>query len=69
VWNRDRRKGHPETAPPRDPSHVQSPNPDAIVEVLTDRNLIWLSPDRLCQSLTYTEADAHNQPLDSAQGP
>jgi hypothetical protein len=26
------RKGHPETAPPGDPSHIQSPNPDAIVD-------------------------------------
>jgi hypothetical protein len=32
VWSRDWRKGHPETAPPRDPSHIQLPNPDTIVE-------------------------------------
>ena len=31
-------------------------------EVLADRSLIWLSPERLCQSLTNTEADAHSQP-------
>jgi hypothetical protein len=24
------RKGHPETAPPREPSHVQTTNPDTI---------------------------------------
>jgi hypothetical protein len=30
-------------------------------EVLTDRSLIWLSPERLCHSLTNTEADAHSQ--------
>jgi hypothetical protein len=33
-------------------------------EMLADRRLIWLSPERVCQSLTYTEADAHSQPLD-----
>jgi hypothetical protein len=26
-----------------------------------DKSLIQLSPERLCQSLTYTEADAHSQ--------
>ena len=38
-------------------------------EVLADRILIYLSPERLCQSLTNTEADAYSQPLDRAQGP
>jgi hypothetical protein len=33
-------------------------------KVLADRSLIQLSPERLCQSLTNTEADAHSQPLD-----
>jgi hypothetical protein len=28
--------------------------------VLADWNLIWLSPERLCQSLTNTEADANH---------
>ena len=28
VWSRDRRKGHPETAPPGDPAHIQPPNSD-----------------------------------------
>jgi hypothetical protein len=32
--------------------------------VLADRSLIWLSPERLCQSLTNTEAEALSQPLD-----
>ena len=32
VWSRDWRKGHPETAPPGDPSHIQTPNPDTIVD-------------------------------------
>jgi hypothetical protein len=33
-------------------------------EVFAEGSLIWLSPERLCQSLTNTEADAHSQPLD-----
>jgi hypothetical protein len=33
-------------------------------EVLADGSLIWLSPERLCQSLTNTETDAQSQPLD-----
>jgi hypothetical protein len=33
VWSRDWRKGHPETAPPGDSSHIQSPNLDTIVDV------------------------------------
>jgi hypothetical protein len=32
VWSRDWRKGHPETAQLGDPSHIQSPNPEAIVD-------------------------------------
>jgi hypothetical protein len=31
-WSRDWRKGHPETAPLGDLSHIQSPNPDIIVD-------------------------------------
>jgi hypothetical protein len=31
--SRDRRNDHPETAPPGDPSHIQSPNPDTIVDI------------------------------------
>ena len=30
-------------------------------EVLADRSLIWLFPERLCQSLTKTEAESHSQ--------
>jgi hypothetical protein len=30
VWSKDWRKGHPETAPPGDSSHIQSPNPDIV---------------------------------------
>jgi hypothetical protein len=32
VWSRDWRKGHPDTAPPGDQSHIQSPNADSIVD-------------------------------------
>jgi hypothetical protein len=32
VEHRDWRKSHPETAPPRDPSHIQSPNLDSIAD-------------------------------------
>jgi hypothetical protein len=33
-------------------------------EVHAERSLIWLSPERPCQSLINTEADACSQPLD-----
>jgi hypothetical protein len=32
VWSRDWRKGHPETSPPGDPSQIQLPSPDTIVD-------------------------------------
>jgi hypothetical protein len=32
-------------------------------EVLVDQSLIWLSPERLCQTLTNTDVDAGSQPL------
>ena len=57
-WSRDRKKGHPETAPPRDPSHLQTPTPDTIAD--DKKHLLtgaWYSyPLRLCQSLTNTNA-------------
>ena len=28
--------------------------------MLAERSVIWLSPERPCQSLTNTEADAHS---------
>ena len=31
-WRKDWRNDHPETAPPGDPSHKQTPNPDTIVD-------------------------------------
>jgi hypothetical protein len=47
--------------------HLQIPNSDTISDaknVLTDRSLVWLSYERLCQHVTKTDADTHNQPLD-----
>jgi hypothetical protein len=32
VWSRHWRKGHPVIVPPGDPSHIQFPNPDTIVD-------------------------------------
>jgi hypothetical protein len=32
LWSRDRSKDHPETIPPEDPSHIQSPTPNAIAD-------------------------------------
>jgi hypothetical protein len=42
VWRRHWRHDHPETAPPGDLSHLQSPNPDycGCQQVLADRSLI-----------------------------
>ena len=37
-------------------------------EVLADRSLMQLSPERLYQSLTNIEGDAHSHPLDWAWG-
>jgi hypothetical protein len=66
VWSRDLRKGHSETAPQGDPSHIQSRNQEAIVDAgkfLLTR--AWQgSLERLCQSLTNTEPDAQSQLLD-----
>jgi hypothetical protein len=33
-------------------------------ELFPDRNLIWLSPENLCDGLTKIEVDACSQPLD-----
>ena len=35
-----------------------------MTEVHTKRSLIWLSPERPSQTLTFTEADASSQLLD-----
>ena len=42
---------HPDTAPPGDPSHKQPSKPDTIVDV--NKSFVKLSPERLCQCLTY----------------
>jgi hypothetical protein len=63
-------KGHAETAPTpcpwgSIPYTVTKPGRYCgCWEVLADRNPIWMSSERLCQSLTNTEVDAHSQPLD-----
>jgi hypothetical protein len=31
-WKEIQRKFHPEPAPPGDPSHIQTPNPDTIAD-------------------------------------
>jgi hypothetical protein len=31
-WSRNWRKGHAETAPPGDPSHMQTPNLDTVAD-------------------------------------
>jgi hypothetical protein len=36
--------------------------------VLADRSLIWLSPERLYQSLTNTKVDVHSQPMELEKG-
>ena len=33
-------------------------------EVFAEGSMIWLSAERLCQSMKNTEADAHIQPLE-----
>ena len=38
------------------------------IQVLTDRGLIKLSPERFCQCLANTEVGVHSPPLDWAQG-
>ena len=74
LWSRDWRKGHPETAPPGGSIPYSATKPGkpghyfGYQEVLVDRSLIWLSPERLFQSLTNTEAEALSQTLDWPQG-
>jgi hypothetical protein len=40
------KKGHPETVPPEDSSHIQLPNPDTIVDAKKHMLKGWLSPER-----------------------
>jgi hypothetical protein len=56
VWNRDWGSITYTDTKPRDCCVCE--------KVLADRILIQLSPKRLCQNLSNTEADAHSQPLD-----
>jgi hypothetical protein len=43
VWSRDQRNDHLETAPPGDPSHIQPPNPDTIVDANKSLLTAWYS--------------------------
>jgi hypothetical protein len=49
------KEGHLETAPPRDPYHIQPPKQVIIVDdgkyLLMEACLIWLSPERLWKML------------------
>jgi hypothetical protein len=38
-------------------------------EWLAGRSLVWLTPERLCQSLNNSDVDVHSQPSDWVQGP
>ena len=70
VWSWEKRKDHPETAPPGDASHRQPPNQDIIAyasNFFFDRTLESLV--RLCQFLANTELDTHSHLLDGTQGP
>jgi len=46
------------------PTWRSSPQYCCCQQVHVDRGLIQLSPERLCQSMTNTEVDAHRLPLD-----
>ena len=71
VWSWDRRKDHPETAPPGDPSHIQLPNTHTITyarTILPTVHDIAIS----CEAMPVpgnTEVDAHSHLLDRTQGP
>jgi hypothetical protein len=66
------KKVHLEISPPRDPSHIQPPNPDTIAYA---RKILLTGPWhsslllRLWQCLENTEVDAHSHLLDGTQGP
>ena len=55
-----------ETAPPGDPSHIVTKlrYSCGFQQELADRNLLYLSPEKLYQYLTNTDVDAHSLPLD-----
>ena len=70
-WNRDWRKGYPET------SHLgihpicrhQTPHYCRCQEALTVKSPVWLFLESFYQLLTNTDADIHSQPLAWALGP
>jgi hypothetical protein len=55
VW-----KGHPETTPPRDWCHLQTPHYYWCQEVLAVRSLVWLFPERFSWPLTNIDKDIAN---------
>jgi hypothetical protein len=57
--------------PPRDPSHLQTPNPDTTADDVKrlQTQAQYSCPKSLCQRLTNIVEDAHSQPLDWAQEP
>jgi hypothetical protein len=57
-------KGHAETAPPDDPSHMQPPNPVTIADAKKCL-LIWMSPERLLAVNHQTE---HGDPNGAVRG-
>jgi hypothetical protein len=61
-----RRKDHPETAPPGDPSHKQPPDPDTIsyASMILLKGPCCSSLVRGCQCLANTEVDANSHLLD-----
>ena len=70
MWNREWRKGHPETAQYRDPSNIQSPT-QALLWMPRTAYLqepdIAVSWEAMPDSDEY-RGDAHSQSLDWAQG-
>jgi hypothetical protein len=58
-----------ETAPPRNPSHLNTPNPDTIADAM--KSLLagaWYSSEGFYQNLANTDANAHSQPWNLAWG-
>ena len=67
----DGRMDHPETAPLRDPSHIQLPNPDTIAHA---RTVLLTAPDIAVSREAMPvsgkcRSDAHSQLLNGSQGP
>ena len=67
--NRNWRKGYPETAPPKDSSHLQTAKPWHYCycqEALADTNLVWLFPERFNQQIQMQIliSKHHSEPRD-----